>query len=85
MIQQNMVYFEQHKRGYVEYCVDYNHVLNRERFPRYIYSSKMIYGESGMYNTVYCDVHLTFDELLHEAFPVVVDAGNAWTQVLTGY
>ena len=37
----------------------------------------VLFSETGFYNT--------FDRRLSEAFPVVVDVGNAWTQVLTGY
>ena len=42
-----MVHFELHKKGYVEYCIDFNSVLNRTRFPRYIYSAKMTHGDPG--------------------------------------
>ncbi len=50
MIQHNMVSYELHKRGYVLYSMDAEAVMCRQRFPRYIYSAKMIYNDPGMCN-----------------------------------
>ncbi len=47
MIQHNMVSYELHKRGYVLYLMDAEAVMCRQRFPRYIYSAKMIYNDPG--------------------------------------
>ena len=45
MIQQNICHFSQHKRGHIEYGVDVNRILLRPRFPRYIYTAKMLYAD----------------------------------------
>ena len=42
-----MAFFEVHKRGFVEYGMDINNVLLRLRFPQYIYTAKMLYGDAA--------------------------------------
>ncbi|KAK2173618.1 hypothetical protein NP493_863g01050 [Ridgeia piscesae] len=56
LMQHNMVDFELHKRGFVEYRLDIENVLVRLRFPRFIYSAKMLYGDTA---------ELLVEELLH--------------------
>ena len=56
LMQHNMVNFELHKRGFVEYRLDIENVLVRLRFPRFIYSAKMLYGDTA---------ELLVEELLH--------------------
>ena len=55
-MQHNMVDYELHKRGFVEYRLNIENVLIRLRFPRYIYSAKMLYGDTA---------ELLVEELLH--------------------
>ncbi|KAI0217131.1 DNA-directed RNA polymerase III subunit RPC3 [Lamellibrachia satsuma] len=56
LMQHNMVDYELHKRGFVEYRLNIENVLIRLRFPRYIYSAKMLYGDTA---------ELLVEELLH--------------------
>ena len=51
MIHQNMMFFERHKRGFVEYGVDCDLVLQRNRYPRFIYAAKMMHGDVGKKTT----------------------------------
>ena len=46
-MQHNVIDYELHKRGFVEYRLNTENVLTRLRFPRYIYSAKMLYGDSA--------------------------------------
>ncbi|XP_061172680.1 DNA-directed RNA polymerase III subunit RPC3-like [Saccostrea echinata] len=47
LIQQNIVTFEQHKRGYIEYSIKEEEILNRLRIPKYIYCAKTLYGDAA--------------------------------------
>ncbi|XP_069796703.1 DNA-directed RNA polymerase III subunit RPC3 isoform X2 [Narcine bancroftii] len=47
LIHHNFVTYHLHKRGYVEYELHGAHVLRILRYPRYIYSAKTLYGDTG--------------------------------------
>ena len=47
LMQHNVVDYDLHKRGFVEYRLNTENVLTRLRFPRYIYSAKMLYGDTA--------------------------------------
>ncbi|CAH1796174.1 unnamed protein product [Owenia fusiformis] len=56
LIQHNMVTFELHKRGFVEYEIRTGVPLLLLRYPRYIYASKTLYGDAA---------ELIIEEILH--------------------
>ncbi|XP_069508882.1 DNA-directed RNA polymerase III subunit RPC3 isoform X2 [Ambystoma mexicanum] len=47
LIQHNLANFQLNKRGFVEYGAHCNHVLRILRYPRYIYTAKTLYGDTG--------------------------------------
>ncbi|XP_053331052.1 DNA-directed RNA polymerase III subunit RPC3 [Spea bombifrons] len=47
LIQHNLVSYQLHKRGFVEYCAHYDRCLRILRYPRYIYTTKTLYGDTG--------------------------------------
>ncbi|XP_056021120.1 DNA-directed RNA polymerase III subunit RPC3-like [Ostrea edulis] len=47
LIQQNIVTFEQHKKGFIEYSIKKDEILNRLWFPKYIYCAKTLYGDAA--------------------------------------
>ncbi|XP_022334535.2 DNA-directed RNA polymerase III subunit RPC3-like [Crassostrea virginica] len=47
LIQQNIVTFEQHKRGFIEYSIRTDEILSRLWFPKYIYCVKTLYGDAA--------------------------------------
>uniref|UniRef100_K1P784 DNA-directed RNA polymerase III subunit RPC3 n=1 Tax=Magallana gigas TaxID=29159 RepID=K1P784_MAGGI len=47
LIQQNIVTFGQHKRGFIEYSIRTSEILNRLWFPKYIYCAKTLYGDAA--------------------------------------
>nr|XP_005991739.1 PREDICTED: DNA-directed RNA polymerase III subunit RPC3 [Latimeria chalumnae] len=47
LIQQNLVTYLLHKRGFVEYNTHVDRVLRILRYPRYIYTAKTLYGDTG--------------------------------------
>ncbi|MBN3292953.1 RPC3 polymerase, partial [Polypterus senegalus] len=47
LIQHNICSYEVNRRGQVEYAVDFIRVLRLLRFPRYIYTAKTLYGDTG--------------------------------------
>ncbi|NWR59027.1 RPC3 polymerase, partial [Bucorvus abyssinicus] len=47
LIQHNLVRYQLQKRGYVEYEAQCRRVLRVLRYPRYIYTAKTLYGDTG--------------------------------------
>lgn len=47
LVQQNIVTFEQNKRGFIEYLINVETILERLRYPRYIYCAKTLYGDAA--------------------------------------
>lgn len=47
LIQHNLVIYQVHKRGVVEYEAQCNRVLRMLRYPRYIYTAKTLYSDTG--------------------------------------
>ncbi|XP_025032346.1 DNA-directed RNA polymerase III subunit RPC3 isoform X2 [Python bivittatus] len=47
LIQHNLVMFQQQKRGLVEYEAQRSRVLRILRYPRYIYTAKTLYSDTG--------------------------------------
>ncbi|XP_077012029.1 DNA-directed RNA polymerase III subunit RPC3 isoform X2 [Tamandua tetradactyla] len=47
LIQHNLVVYQVHKRGMVEYEAQCGRVLWMLRYPRYIYTAKTLYGDTG--------------------------------------
>lgn len=47
LIHQNLANFEAHPRGTVKYSINADRVLYLVRYSRYIYCTKMLYGEAG--------------------------------------
>ncbi|KAM9244306.1 DNA-directed RNA polymerase III subunit RPC3 isoform 2-T2 [Dugong dugon] len=47
LIQHNLVTYQVHKRGVVEYEAQCSRVLRMLRYPRYIYTSKTLYSDTG--------------------------------------
>ncbi|XP_069074042.1 DNA-directed RNA polymerase III subunit RPC3 isoform X1 [Pleurodeles waltl] len=47
LIQHNLVDFQVNKRGFVEYAAHCDRVLRILRYPRYIYTAKTLYGDTG--------------------------------------
>lgn len=47
MIQHNLVTYQLQKRGLVEYEAHYGRVLRILRYPRYIYTAKTLYNDTG--------------------------------------
>ncbi|XP_023933102.1 DNA-directed RNA polymerase III subunit RPC3-like [Lingula anatina] len=45
LIQHNLVTFQQNKKGFIEYVIHAEKVLQQTRFPRYIYCAKTLYGD----------------------------------------
>lgn len=39
--------FGQHKRGFIEYSIKTDEILNRLWFPKYIYCAKTLYGDAA--------------------------------------
>ncbi|XP_069806194.1 DNA-directed RNA polymerase III subunit RPC3 [Dendropsophus ebraccatus] len=47
LIQHGLVTYHMHKRGFVEYSAQSDRCLRILRFPRYIYTAKTLYGDTG--------------------------------------
>lgn len=47
LIQHNLVSYQIHKRGFVEYLAHCDRCLRILRYPRYIYTAKTLYGDTG--------------------------------------
>ncbi|XP_040189870.1 DNA-directed RNA polymerase III subunit RPC3 isoform X1 [Rana temporaria] len=47
LIQHNLVTYQMHKRGFVEYAAQCESCLRMLRSPRYIYTAKTLYGDTG--------------------------------------
>ncbi|XP_029436909.1 DNA-directed RNA polymerase III subunit RPC3 isoform X2 [Rhinatrema bivittatum] len=47
LIQHNLATYQLNKRGFVEYEAHYDRVLRILRYPRYIYTAKTLYGDTG--------------------------------------
>ncbi|XP_060676830.1 DNA-directed RNA polymerase III subunit RPC3 isoform X2 [Hemiscyllium ocellatum] len=47
LIHHNFASYHVHKRGFVEYEVHCAHIIRILRYPRYIYSAKTLYGDTG--------------------------------------
>ncbi|XP_063296087.1 DNA-directed RNA polymerase III subunit RPC3 [Pelobates fuscus] len=47
LIQHNLVSYQIHKRGFVEYFAHCDRYLRILRYPRYIYTAKTLYGDTG--------------------------------------
>ncbi|KAM4664371.1 DNA-directed RNA polymerase III subunit RPC3 isoform 2-T2 [Discoglossus pictus] len=47
LIQHNLVSYDLHKRGFVEYSARCDRCLRILRYPRYIYTAKTLYGDTG--------------------------------------
>uniref|UniRef100_Q9D483-2 Isoform 2 of DNA-directed RNA polymerase III subunit RPC3 n=1 Tax=Mus musculus TaxID=10090 RepID=Q9D483-2 len=47
LIHHNLVLYHVHKRGVVEYEAQCSRVLRMLRYPRYIYTTKTLYGDTG--------------------------------------
>lgn len=47
LIQHNLVLYQVHKRGVVEYEAQCSRVLRMPRYPRYIYTAKTLYSDTG--------------------------------------
>lgn len=47
LIQHNLVTYQLQKRGFVEYQAHCQRVLRILRYPRYIYTAKSLYGDTG--------------------------------------
>lgn len=47
LIQHNLVIYQVHKRGVVEYEAQCSRVLRMLRYPRYIYTAKTLYSDTG--------------------------------------
>uniref|UniRef100_A0A8C5PTH3 DNA-directed RNA polymerase III subunit RPC3 n=1 Tax=Leptobrachium leishanense TaxID=445787 RepID=A0A8C5PTH3_9ANUR len=47
LIQHNLVSYQIHKRGFVEYVAHSDRCLRILRYPRYIYTAKTLYGDTG--------------------------------------
>lgn len=47
LIQHNLVQYQVHRRGVVEYEAQCNRVLRMPRYPRYIYTAKTLYSDTG--------------------------------------
>ncbi|KAM8921735.1 DNA-directed RNA polymerase III subunit RPC3 [Pelodytes ibericus] len=47
LIQHNLVSYQVHKRGFVEYFAHCDRCLRILRYPRYIYTAKTLYGDTG--------------------------------------
>ncbi|XP_068108330.1 DNA-directed RNA polymerase III subunit RPC3 [Hyperolius riggenbachi] len=47
LIQHNLVSYQMHKRGFVEYTAHCDRCLRMLRYPRYIYTAKTLYGDTG--------------------------------------
>uniref|UniRef100_A0A2K6GGS2 DNA-directed RNA polymerase III subunit RPC3 n=1 Tax=Propithecus coquereli TaxID=379532 RepID=A0A2K6GGS2_PROCO len=47
LIQHNLVIYQVHKRGVVEYEAQCSQVLRMLRYPRYIYTTKTLYSDTG--------------------------------------
>ncbi|MEE6491610.1 hypothetical protein FKM82_016293 [Ascaphus truei] len=47
LIQHNLVTYQLNKRGFVEYNTRCDHCLRILRYPRYIYTAKTLYGDTG--------------------------------------
>lgn len=47
LIQHGLVTYQMHKRGFVEYSAHGDRCLRILRFPRYIYTAKTLYGDTG--------------------------------------
>uniref|UniRef100_UPI00398EFF5D DNA-directed RNA polymerase III subunit RPC3 n=1 Tax=Pristiophorus japonicus TaxID=55135 RepID=UPI00398EFF5D len=47
LIHHNFASYHVHKRGFVEYDVHCPHIIRILRYPRYIYSAKTLYGDTG--------------------------------------
>ncbi|XP_067878635.1 DNA-directed RNA polymerase III subunit RPC3 [Heterodontus francisci] len=47
LIHHNFASYHVHKRGFVEYEVHCTHIIHILRYPRYIYSAKTLYGDTG--------------------------------------
>uniref|UniRef100_A0A9L0JCW6 DNA-directed RNA polymerase III subunit RPC3 n=1 Tax=Equus asinus TaxID=9793 RepID=A0A9L0JCW6_EQUAS len=47
LIQHNLVIYQVHKRGVVEYEAQCSRVLHMLRYPRYIYTAKTLYSDTG--------------------------------------
>lgn len=47
LIQHNLVTYQVHKRGTVEYEAQCSRVLRMLRYPRYIYTAKTLYSDTG--------------------------------------
>lgn len=47
LIQHNLGTYQIQKRGFVEYSVQCSRVLCILRYPRYIYTAKTLYGDTG--------------------------------------
>nr|KAF6414024.1 RNA polymerase III subunit C [Molossus molossus] len=47
LIQHNLVIYQVHKRGMVEYEAQCSRVLRMLRYPRYIYTAKTLYSDTG--------------------------------------
>ncbi|XP_075048526.1 DNA-directed RNA polymerase III subunit RPC3 [Mixophyes fleayi] len=47
LIQHNLVTYQLHKRGFVEYTAQGDCYLRILRYPRYIYTAKTLYGDTG--------------------------------------
>lgn len=47
LIQHNLVLYQVHRRGVVEYEAQCSRVLRMPRYPRYIYTAKTLYSDTG--------------------------------------
>lgn len=47
LIQHNLVVYQVHRRGVVEYEASCGRVLRVLRYPRYIYTAKTLYSDTG--------------------------------------
>lgn len=47
LIQHNLVTYQVHRRGTVEYEAQCSRVLRMLRYPRYIYTAKTLYSDTG--------------------------------------
>ncbi|KAG8537158.1 hypothetical protein GDO81_024991 [Engystomops pustulosus] len=47
LLQHGLVTYQMHKRGFVEYVAQSERCLRILRFPRYIYTAKTLYGDTG--------------------------------------
>ena len=56
LIQHGIVSFELNKKGFVEYTASSHPVVLRGRYPRYVYTTKLLYGD---------EAELIVEELLH--------------------